>query len=381
MTNPCLDEYFVTFDTLDAMMAYHDKLTRETQWLRTPVKKLRVMPLEDDPPLFIDRSLFDGDVSEEAIADTAAHLGLAIQAEDSTSYRPLRDTAWKSLLDRAKIGGTALPKLSREELANIINTCLALFGSDALLLIRHEKVAAVHSGDTRDYSILPIDDLLSYLKNGLDRRFPGAKFERGYTDHATTSASFLLPEQKDDLLATYTRTLEAHGKKMLADALMPGIRFTTSDVGFSSAKISALLYGLELPFSIGGVVAVEHRWEKKPDEFGNAIDQVFAQFGNVIAKLEELEYLALEYPVNAMTAMCKKLSLPKKAATEAINMFEMTCGPTATAHDVFMAMQEILFILKTEHTPQPKLLSVEETLARALCLNWSNFDLAKVEGY
>jgi len=381
MTNPCLDEYFVTFDTLDAMMDYHDTLTRQTQWLRTPVKNLRVMPIEDAPPLFIDRSLFDFDVSEEAVADTASRLGLAIRTEDNPYYRPLRDTAWKSLLDRAKINGTALSKLSREDLANIINTCLALFGSDALLLIRHEKVSAVHSGDTRDYSILPIDALLSYLKYGLDMRFPGAQFERGYTDHATTSASFLLPMQKEDLLAAYTKTLEAHGKAALADALMPGIRFTTSDVGFSSAKISALLYGLELPFSIGSVISVEHRWEKKPDEFGEAIDQAFAQFGNVIAKLEGLENITLEYPVNAMTAMCKKLSLPKKAAVEAISMFEMCCGPTATAHDVFMAMQEILFLLKTEHTPQAKLLAVEETLARALCLHWTEFDLAKVEGY
>jgi len=39
MTNPCLDEYFVTFDTLDAMMYYHDDLTRETQWLLQPRKK------------------------------------------------------------------------------------------------------------------------------------------------------------------------------------------------------------------------------------------------------------------------------------------------------------------------------------------------------
>ena len=76
MTNPCLDEYFVTFDSLDAMMDYHNALTRETQWVRTPVKNLRVMPLEDTPPLFIDRSLFEFDVSEEAIADTAARIGL-----------------------------------------------------------------------------------------------------------------------------------------------------------------------------------------------------------------------------------------------------------------------------------------------------------------
>ena len=37
---------------------------------------------------------------------------------------PVRMTAYKSLLDRAKIGGTALPKLSREVLAEVLNECL-----------------------------------------------------------------------------------------------------------------------------------------------------------------------------------------------------------------------------------------------------------------
>lgn len=59
-------------------------------------------------------------------------------------------------------------------------------------------------------------------------------------------------------------------------------------------------------------------------------------------------------------------------------MFEMaTGGASATAHDVFMALQEIPFILASEHTPQGKLLVVEENLARALTLRWNDYDLAK----
>ena len=49
----------------------------------------------------------------------------------------------------------------------------------------------------------------------------------------------------------------------------------------------------------------------------------------------------------------------------------------ATAHDVFMAMQEIPYILKTEHTPESKLLTIEENLARAMSLRWSEFDRAR----
>lgn len=54
-----------------------------------------------------------------------------------------------------------------------------------------------------------------------------------------------------------------------------------------------------------------------------------------------------------MTRVCKKLSLPKKAAVEAIAMFEMSYGGgPATAHDVFLAMQEIPFILKRISFPK-----------------------------
>ena len=83
-----------------------------------------------------------------------------------------------------------------------------------------------------------------------------------------------------------------------------------------------------------------------------------------------------------MTRVCKKLSLPKKVAVEAIAMFEMSYGGgPATAHDVFLAMQEIPFILKTDKFPESKLLVVEENMARALTLKWSDYDLAKAVSY
>ena len=56
-------------------------------------------------------------------------------------------------------------------------------------------------------------------------------------------------------------------------------------------------------------------------------------------------------------------------------------GGAATAHDVFLAMQEIPFILKTENTPESKLLVVEENMARALTFKWGDFDLAKAVSY
>lgn len=377
MLKPCQDEYTISFTSFPLMLSYHERMREESHWERTEVNHLQVAPLTKDSPLFEDRSSFDPSVSEDAIRDTADNLGLALKLGDR--YFPLRDTAYKSLLDRAKIGGTALPKLSREKLSEVLNSCLALHRkSGALLLIRDEKVAAAHSGDDRDYSILEIDQLLEGLRSKMDVRFPGNVFLGGYSDHSITSASWSLPAQKEDLLGTYEKLLESMGKKVTADRLMPGIRFSTSDTGMASAKVSALLVGLEHPIHIGGIVAVEHRHQSKIPDFVDSLDQLFAQYGDSIARLTELLHVHLDHPVNAMTAICKKLSLPKKAALEAIAMFETAMGDEeATAHDVFMALQEIPFIMKTSGTPESKLLTTQETMARALTLRWSDYDLAK----
>ncbi|RKI64590.1 hypothetical protein D7V91_15905 [bacterium 1xD42-67] len=376
MVKQCQDSYFAQFTAFPAMLAFHEKTRRDSSWERTEVHGLRVAALDKSSPLYGDTSSFDPAVSQDAIADTADNLGLAIQV--GGRYFPLRDTAYKSLLDRAKINGTALPKLARAKLAEVLNSCLELHKDSALLLIRDEKVSAAHSGDSRDYSVLEIDQLLDGLQKKMNERFPGNEFESGYSDHAITSASWKLPGQKADLLSTYEKLLTAEGKAAIAAKLMPGIRFSTSDTGVASAKVSALLMGLQYPIHIGGIVAVEHRRQTTVLDFVDSLEMLFAQFGDSVARLSNLLTIHLDNPVNAMTAICKKLAMPKKAAIEAIAMFEAVNGNMpASAHDVFMAMQEIPFNLKISGASESKLLSLQENMARALTLRWSDYDLAK----
>ena len=375
----CEDSYYVTFSSYLGLLDFHQEQAKGSQWTRCQVNKLGVEPLDETSPLYGSLGAFAAGTTTEAVEDTAKNLGLAIRVNGE--LYPVRMTAYKSLLDRAKIGGTALPKLPRYILAETLNACLQLYSSDALVLIRDEKVSAVHSGDEVDYSILPIDALIETLKKKLDERFPGNVFETGYADHAMSGASWRMPNQKDDLIGTYAKTIAAMGQSRLADKLVPGIRFMTSDTGVASAKVSAILFGTQHPIHIGGCIAVDHRHGKTVSDFDTELDQLFAQFGKSMKQLEKLLSIKLDYPVNAMTRVCKKLSMPKKAAVEAIAMFKMSCGETATAHDVFMAMQEIPYNLKLEGTPESKMLAVEENMARALTLNWREYDLATEVNY
>ena len=376
MVKSCCDSYHTQFSAFPDMLSYHEKIRTDSRWERTEVKNLEVAALDKASPLFSDTASFDASVSREAIEDTAENLKLAIKVKDR--FFPLRDTAYKSLLDRARVGGSALPKLPREKLAEVINSCLALHRDSALLLVRDEKVSAAHSGDTRDYSVLEIDQLLDGLQSKMDERFPGNQFSGGYVDHSITSASWTLPDQKTQLLDTYTKLLAAEGKTAMAAKLTPGIRFSTSDTGVASAKVSALLVGLQYPIHIGGMISVEHRRQSKVPDFVESLDMLFAQFGDSVSRLSALLSIHLDHPVNAMTAICKRLALPKKAAMEAIDMFEMAIGKeSATAHDVFMAMQEIPFILKIQGTSENKLLALQENMARVLTLKWRDYDYAR----
>lgn len=376
MLKPCQDAYFTTFSTILCLMDYHQTQMKESQWQREQVNHLSIAPLDEHSPLYGSLSSFASVVSPEAIEDTAKNLGLAIKVDGM--YYPIRETAWKSLLDRAKIGGTALPKLSRDRLAEVLNSCLALHSAGALLLIRDEKVSAVHSGDPMDYSVLPIYELLQHLQAKLDERFPENKFESGYTDHEQTKASFICPKQTEELLDSYRKVLVAQGKAGIANKLVAGVRFSTSDVGLATAKVSGLLMGLQMPIQIGDACAVEHRKQKSTADFALAMDEVFVRFGDFIGKLEKLTTVYLDYPVNAMTAVCKKQRMPKKTAMEAIAMFENSYGGgKATAHDVFMGMQEIPYLMKTEHIPQSKIYAADEALAQTVCFRWGDYDFAK----
>ena len=371
----CQDSYYTTFSSYLGILDCHEEQANQSQWLRFQVRDIEIEPLSKDSPLYNDIQAFANGTSQEAVEDTAKNLGLALRV-DGRLY-PMRDTAYKTLLDRAKIGGSALPKLSRDILAQTLNACMKLSNSDALILVRDEKVSAVHSGDETDYSVLPINELLRVIKDKLDSRFPGNEFESGYSDHSITSGLWKMPVQKNDLMGTYLNTLNANGQSKLASKLMPGIRFITSDTGVASAKITAMFVGGQYPIAIGSCISVDHRHKASIADFDNAVDLVFAKFSDNVKKLEKLLDVYLDYPVNAMTRVCKKLAMPKKAAIEAIEMYKMAYGGKgASAHEVYMAMQEILFILKTENTPESKMLTVEENLTRALSINWYDYDLA-----
>ncbi len=188
------DNYSTTFASYEGMRRYHEKESLESRWHRCRVNELHIEPLDKASPIYGTPSAFAAGISAESVEDTAENLGLAMRVDGS--YYPVRSTAYKKPVGQSKISGSALPKLSRQRLASVLNDCLELYSSETLLLIRDEKISAAHSGDSMDYSVLPIDELLKVLTKKLDDRFPGSMFQGGYRDHSLSSASWTMPGQR-----------------------------------------------------------------------------------------------------------------------------------------------------------------------------------------
>ena len=110
MQKQCEDNFYTTFSSALMLQDYHDTQAKNSRWYRCYVNELQVEPLDSNSPLYSDITKFAAGVTQDAVTDTVENLGIAIRVDGQ--YYPVRMTAYKSLLDRAKISGTALPKLS-----------------------------------------------------------------------------------------------------------------------------------------------------------------------------------------------------------------------------------------------------------------------------
>ena len=128
----CQDTFSATFTSYNELFGYQQQVSSRSQWSHCAVNQLHVEPLNHNSSCYPALKEFAPGVSSEAVEDSFNNLGLAIRF-DQKLY-PVRETAYKSLLDRAKVNGSGLNKLTKIELAQVLNTFLSHFRSEALAI-------------------------------------------------------------------------------------------------------------------------------------------------------------------------------------------------------------------------------------------------------
>ena len=369
------DRYRQVFTVQEEFLSCLKRIGENSSWRRQKAKNLRLVAITEESPIAneMKQKYADDGMDERIISDTIVNTGLLLK--DRNEYYPVRGCAIKSILDRAGIQGNGLRRVEKNVYARILNDCLKVANGEALIRFSAGKVSAVLSGDCNDYSILDMEEIFLHSVEYLTDNFKGCNYLGGFYEHDMVSALWELSGE-DKLLDAYRKELDLHGKN--ATNMKPVVRITTSDTGMGGANIFPMLVsGSEnTVINLGSPIRLEHRYGHDIAEFDQQLRQLYAKYQLATGKLIRLLKVDIYNPVNCMKGVMDKLKIPKKYQSEAVELFVAQYGEDpCTAHDIYYGISEILYMLTCEGEEGSRITKMEEIIARALSLDWQEFDV------
>ena len=369
------DNYKCSFGDPNQFLDFLKERKENSLWMKAPSNSLQFKPLEKDTELGnLYMQLYQSNGSAEIMVDTMENTSLLLSVNGS-DY-PVRSCALKTILERARISGNALGKVSKSVMSQILNYCLAVATGDSLIKVADEKVSAVHGGDPSDYAVLEMLPMFQSVKDFLDDEFPGNVFLTANYDHSIVTAIWSLEGQSNDLLDTYNQELAAHGLSGKVN-VTPGLRVTTSDVGVSGANLYPILinkHGDKI-IPLGAPIKTEHSNGVDMDRFKVQLQLLYARFRETIEKHTKMMEIDIRYPRNTMLGVLKHIRAPKKASYEALDQFLALNGEQpCTAYELYLAMSEVIFLIQCEGASGVRVAQMEECIAKAVHVKWSEYD-------
>ena len=317
------DAYSGVFREQEDFFSCLHEILGKSLWIRQKVRNLRLVPIIAGSTFEKElRSQYTEDGMDDGIiTDTIANTALMLKYRGD--MLPVRDCAIKSILDRAGIQGSGLRRVERNVYARILNDVLKVTKGEALLRISEGKVSAVLSGDCNELSLL--------------------------------------------------------GKT--AEDMIPMVRVTTSDTGTCGANIYPMLLNVKdgKSVNLGSPLKLVHKNGSTMADYDAQLKKLYAKYQLAIGKLTELLEVRIANPVNCMSEVMAKLVIPKKYQAEALDLFKAQYDVwSCTAHDIYFAISEILFMLECEGASGSRIAKMEEQIARALSMNWAEYDFPEM---
>ena len=355
------------FKNLSEMLSFLNEREGVAYWERGVITKgLRLILLEESRCQ-----------PTEAYHDTLKQIGLALSMEaNNLTQTPLRSCAIPSLQDRARISGGALAtllKVSKEVYKGILNDCFAIADKRNCSLIRiaDGKISAVLSND---YKPIGLPDIFEAATNYITTRFTKNAFAGGSWSHSFTMGEWSLTGEKT-LISTYTDALKRHD--IQSGEIEPGIRLFSSDIGTSGVNLlpKLVVHEESMLLPLGGPICMEHKGDADMDKFVENLEMLFSQYSQRLSGLTALLDVEIDYPEACMAKIMKRLKIPKKYGDQALDTFLSRLGDKdCTAHDIYYGLGGLLFILQSENASGEKILRMEENIAKALALNFKDYD-------
>lgn len=370
------DNFRCAFDDPGDFIQFLKERKENSRWMTAPSRNLVFESLEKNTQMGeLYLKLYDHDGRAEIIADTMENTSLLLKVNGETY--PVRSCAIKSILERARISGHALNKVSKSIFTQILNYCMDVASGDSLIKVADDKVSAVHGGDPKDYAILEILPLVQCVRSILDRDFAGNHFLTANFDHSIVTAIWSLDGQANELMETYRQAVAEKGVTEAMSA-RPGLRFTTSDVGVSAANLYPILLlgGSNRIIPLGDPLKLDHKNGADLDAFASSMDQLYACFKESIERQQQLLNVEIRYPYTTMLGVLKRIGITKKMSYEVADLFAGQSGVSSgcNAYQLYLAMSDVIFLAQCEGASAYRIAQLEENIARALRINWHEYD-------
>lgn len=370
------DNFRCTFDDPGDFIQFLKERKENSRWMTAPSRNLVFESLEKNTQMGeLYLKLYDHDGRAEIIADTMENTSLLLKVNGETY--PVRSCAIKSILERARISGHALNKVSKSIFTQILNYCMDVTSGDSLIKVADDKVSAVHGGDPKDYAILEILPLVQCVRSILDRDFAGNHFLTANFDHSIVTAIWSLDGQANELMEAYRQAVAEKGVTEAMSA-RPGLRFTTSDVGVSAANLYPILLlgGSNRIIPLGDPLKLDHKNGADLDAFASSMDQLYAYFKESIEQQQQLLNVEIRYPYTTMLGVLKRIGITKKMSYEVADLFAGQPGVSSgcNAYQLYLAMSDVIFLAQCEGASAYRIAQLEENIARALRINWHEYD-------
>ena len=372
----------------DLLLAVQD-MESNSEWIPgVPRTSLTVLPL--DAPMFVQEAVnkygLDQDVAMDTVDDTRSGTHLLVQYQNKVWC--LRDTGRSTLYTSAGQIGPANANMVRaqaySDLAQSMNIGLKYAKGNALLLVRYGKLSALHSGAADGYAVMPISELLAATKRMLNRRFGMPKFVSGLNSHSYTYATWELPDVQSALVEKYQQALSKAVSHHHSTNWMPVVRFSSSDTATSSAVLMPKLRscGGGYAFSFVKGIRVEHTIKTSGSEYGldkfaTEAEGLYALFEDGEKMMEELGKQEIANPVNCLVGICAQLKIPRKYADPARDEIETFAisTPRMSALDIYLSLAQVPAYAEKAGASQMKILELEETVAKILNMDMSDYDI------
>ena len=234
-------------------------------------------------------------------------------------------------------------------------------------------------GDGHDYAVLDMEQIFAMSVEYLQKTFPGCSYLGGFYDHTRASAIWEIGGE-EKLLSVYKAELAAYGLNPTDMELKPVIRVTTSNTGDSGVNIyPMLMFGAgKKSIALGDPLRLEHKNGATLQKFEEQLKLTYGKYQLAVGKLSRLLMIPIYHPINCMVGVMKRLDVPKRYAMEAADMFKSQYGEDpCTAHELYYGISEVIFMLETEGESGSRITKMEEKIARALGINWKDYDLAQ----